>query len=182
MRFKGRYKTQYYFDIFIIYFLFYHLCFRKTEEGFFLLTRKGQFKLFIIFIQRMVSLMVILFTTKCFLFVYMYIDLLKLKAYTVFENSDADLSWLLFFFFFKAKVISCRSVTCVSWLSHTCTYTNLFPKPPTTFLKFFLRGERRKYAVKKFRLKRVSNSQPPGHESNTPLSHPGGATLLIRIM
>ena len=44
----------------------------------------------------MVSLMVILFSTKCFLFVYMYIDLLKLKAYEVFENSDADLS-----FFFK---------------------------------------------------------------------------------
>ena len=33
---------------------------------------------------------------KCFLFVYMYIDLLKLKAYKLFENSDADLSWLLF--------------------------------------------------------------------------------------
>ena len=44
----------------------------------------------------MVSLTVILFSTKCFLFVYMYIDLLKLKAYKLFENSDADLSWLLF--------------------------------------------------------------------------------------
>ena len=44
----------------------------------------------------MVSLMVILFRTKCFLFVYMYIDLLKLKAYKLFENSDADLYWLLF--------------------------------------------------------------------------------------
>ena len=41
--------------------------------------------------------MVILFSTKCFLFVYMYIDLLKLKAYKLFENSDADLSWLLFY-------------------------------------------------------------------------------------
>ena len=41
--------------------------------------------------------MVFLFSTKCFLFVYMYIDLLKLKAYKLFENSDADLSWLLFF-------------------------------------------------------------------------------------
>ena len=46
----------------------------------------------------MVSLMVILFSTKCFLFVYMYIDLLKLKACKLF---DADLSWLFFFFFFK---------------------------------------------------------------------------------
>ena len=44
----------------------------------------------------MVSLMVILFSTKCFLFAYMYIDLLKLKAYKLFENSDADLFWLLF--------------------------------------------------------------------------------------
>ena len=44
----------------------------------------------------MVSLMVILFRAKCFLFIYMYIDLLKLKAYKLFENSYADLSWLLF--------------------------------------------------------------------------------------
>ena len=45
----------------------------------------------------MVSLMVILFR-KWFLFVYMYIyiDSLKIKTYEVFENSDADLSWLLF--------------------------------------------------------------------------------------
>ena len=44
----------------------------------------------------MVSLMVILYSTKCFLFVYMYTDLLRLKAYKLFENSDADLSWFLF--------------------------------------------------------------------------------------
>ena len=46
----------------------------------------------------MVSLKVIMFSTKGLLFVYMYIDLLKFKAYKAFENSDADLSWLLFFF------------------------------------------------------------------------------------
>ena len=40
--------------------------------------------------------MVNLFNAKCFLFAYMYIDLLKLKAYKVFENVDADFSWLLF--------------------------------------------------------------------------------------
>ena len=40
--------------------------------------------------------MVCLFSTKCFLFVYIYIDLLKLKAYKLFDNSDGDLSWLLF--------------------------------------------------------------------------------------
>ena len=44
----------------------------------------------------MVSLMVILFSTKCFLFVYMYIFLLKLKAYKLFEDSDADLSRVYF--------------------------------------------------------------------------------------
>ena len=42
----------------------------------------------------MISLMAILFSTKCFLFVYMYIDLWKLKAYKLFENSDAD-SWFV---------------------------------------------------------------------------------------
>ena len=31
----------------------------------------------------------------------------------------------------------------------------------------FSRGKRRKYAGKKVRLNRVSNSQPPGHESDT---------------
>ena len=78
---EGRFKTQ-----------------GKREGGLFLLTLKGKFKLYIVFIQRMVSLVVVLFSTKCFLFVYMYIDLLhvKLKAYKLFENSDADLSWLLF--------------------------------------------------------------------------------------
>ena len=89
-------KNKIIFDIFFINFLFYHFCFRKTEGGLFLLTLKGQFKLFIIFIQGMASLIVILFSTKCLLFIYMYIDLLKLKAYKLFENSDADLSWLLF--------------------------------------------------------------------------------------
>ena len=42
-----------------------------------------------------------------------------------------------------------------------------FPKPPTTFLTCFCRGERRKYAGKKSRLNRGWNSQPPGHESET---------------
>ena len=41
-----------------------------------------------------------------------------------------------------------------------------FPKPPTTFLTCFCSGERRKYAGKKVRLNRGSNSQPPGHESD----------------
>ena len=42
-----------------------------------------------------------------------------------------------------------------------------FPKPPTTFLTCFCRGERQKYAGKKSLLNQGSNSQPPGHESDT---------------
>ena len=50
----------------------------------------------------------------------------------------------------------------------TPVLTQLFlPKPPTTFLTCFCRGERRKYAGKKSRLNRGSKSQPPGHESDT---------------
>ena len=47
-----------------------------------------------------------------------------------------------------------------------------FPKPPTTFLTCFCRGERRKYAGKKSRLNRGSNSQPPGLESDTLTTEP----------
>ena len=47
-----------------------------------------------------------------------------------------------------------------------------FPKPPTTFLTCFCRGERRKYAGQKSRLNRGSNSQPTGHESDTLTTEP----------
>ena len=54
-----------------------------------------------------------------------------------------------------------------------------FPKPPTTFLTCFCRGERRKYAGKKSRLNWGSNSQPPSHESNTLTTEsPGQGSLL----
>ena len=49
-----------------------------------------------------------------------------------------------------------------------------FPKPPTTFLTCFCRGERRKYAGKKSRLNRGSNLQPPGHEADTLTTEPSG--------
>ena len=55
----------------------------------------------------------------------------------------------------------------------TPVLTQLFlPKPPTTFLTCFCRGERRKYAGKKSRLNQGSNSQPPGHESDTLTTEP----------
>ena len=47
-----------------------------------------------------------------------------------------------------------------------------FPKPPTTFLTCFCRGERQKYAGKKSHLNQGSNSQPPGHESDTLTTEP----------
>ena len=50
-----------------------------------------------------------------------------------------------------------------------------FPKPQTTFLTCFCRGERQKYTGSKVCLNRGSNSQPPGHESDTH-THPGGAS------
>ena len=49
-----------------------------------------------------------------------------------------------------------------------------FPNLPTTFLTCFCRGERRKYAGKKVRLNRGSNSQPPGRESDTLTTEPPG--------
>ena len=67
-----------------------------------------------------------------------------------------------------AKVISWRSVTHMfPGFSHTST--------STTFLSTcFCRGERRKYTGKKSRLNRGSNSQPPGHESDTLTTEPPG--------
>ena len=47
-----------------------------------------------------------------------------------------------------------------------------FPKPPTAFPTCFCRGERQKYAGKKSRLNRGSNSQPPGHESDMLTTEP----------
>ena len=47
-----------------------------------------------------------------------------------------------------------------------------FPKPLTTFLTCFCRGERQKYARKRSHLNRGSNSQPPSHESDTLTTEP----------
>ena len=56
----------------------------------------------------------------------------------------------------------------------------LFPKPPTTFLTCFCRGERPKYAGKKSRLNRRSNLQPPGHESDTLTTEPPGQGVSVK--
>ena len=57
-----------------------------------------------------------------------------------------------------------------------------FPKSPTTFLTCFCRGERRKYAGKRSRLNRGSNSQPPGHESDTLTNKPTGGPPKMKNM
>ena len=50
-----------------------------------------------------------------------------------------------------------------------------FPKPPTTFLTCFSRGERRKYAGKKVRLNHGSNrhNHQVMSQTRSPLSHTG---------
>ena len=49
-----------------------------------------------------------------------------------------------------------------------------FPKPPTTFLTCFCRGETRKYTGKKVCLNQGANSQPQGQESNMLTTEPSG--------
>ena len=58
-----------------------------------------------------------------------------------------------------------------------------FPKPPTTFLTCFCRGEKQKYAGKKSRLNWGLNSQPPGHESDMLTTEPSrqGATVVTQF-
>ena len=52
-----------------------------------------------------------------------------------------------------------------------------FPKPPTTFLTCFCRGEGRKYTGMKSRLNQGSNSQPPGRETDKLTTEPPGRGL-----
>ena len=52
-----------------------------------------------------------------------------------------------------------------------------FPKPPTTFLTCFCRGERRNNTGEKSRFNRGSKSQPPGNESDTLTTDPPGLGL-----
>ena len=75
-----------------------------------------------------------------------------------------------------AMVTSWRSVTHMCFLAFSHQYQNkiFFPKPPNTFLICFCWGERRKYAGKKVRFNRGSNSQPPGYESDTLTTVPSG--------
>ena len=95
------------------------------------------------------------------------------------ERLDRKLSnWLVVWLFnatLTAKGISWLSVTHMCFLgTHTSTNTLFFPKPLTTFLTCFCRGERRKYAGKKSHLNWGSNSKPQGHESDMLANEPLG--------
>ena len=64
----------------------------------------------------------------------------------------------------------------------TSVLTQLFfPKPQTTFLTCFCRGERRKNAEKKSRLNWGSNSQPPGHKSDTLTTELSGRVNQLKL-
>ena len=89
------------------------------------------------------------------------------------------IDWLIVLGFnatWTAKVISWRSVTHMCFLAFSHQHLNnfSFQSHDYAFLTCFCRGERRKYAGKKVRLNRGSNSQPPGHESVTLTTEPPG--------
>ena len=56
----------------------------------------------------------------------------------------------------------------------TPVLTNCLSKATTSFFTCFSRGERRKYTGKKVCHNQVSDSQPPGHESDTLNTEPHG--------
>ena len=106
-----------------------------------------------------------------------------LSAYTLFPRIFPKV------FFFKGLSVGWLVVlgfnvtltaNVISWLSMMHMFPGfltpviLIPKPPTTFLTGFCRGERPKYAGKKSLLYCGSNSQPPGHESDTLTTEPHG--------
>ena len=98
MLFEGRYKTQDYFRYFLYSFSDPSFIFSKNKIG-----------LILAYPQRIVEIFHYLYSKDGFtyrhsiqykmLLVRLHIDsidLLKLKAYELFENSDAGLSWLPF--------------------------------------------------------------------------------------
>ena len=82
-------------------------------------------------------------------------------------TQEAPVGWLVVLGFSSYGYMIAFGDAHVCLLSHTSTNTVFFPKPPSTFLTCFSRGARRKYIGKKVRLNRVSNWQPPDHESDT---------------
>ena len=96
MLFEGRNITQDYFRYFLHLFSVPSFIFSKNGSG-----------LILAYPRKVVLIIHYLYSKdgftyghsiqyKMLLFLYMYIDLSKLRTNKLFENSDADLSWLLF--------------------------------------------------------------------------------------
>ena len=64
-----------------------------------------------------------------------------------------------------------------SWLSHTNANKSFFPKPPTTSLTCFSRGEGQNYASTGYKNHNHQIMSP----TCSPLSHPGGANSISEI-
>ena len=93
MPFEGRYKTQVYFRYFLHLFSVPSFIFSKNRRGLIFAYPKRIVQIIhYLYSKDGFTYGQILFSTKCFLFVYVDKDLLRLKAYKLFENSDADLS------------------------------------------------------------------------------------------
>ena len=94
--FEGRYKTDY-FRYFLHLFSVPSFIFSKNGRGAYsCLPSKDSLNYSLSLFKGWFHLWPFYSVQNAFLFVYMYIDLSKLKAFKLFENSDADLSWLLF--------------------------------------------------------------------------------------
>ena len=82
--------------------------------------------------------------------------------------------------FATKSVADTTLLSVVSWLSHTGTNTTFLSKATDYFFHMLFRGERQNYAGKKSRLNRATNSQPPGHQSDTLTTEPSGRDLIQR--
>ena len=103
-------------------------------------------------------------TKKQFSFIqYIYLIVLLLTFYSIDTHFDTSATgWLVVSGFnatLTAKVILLQSVTHMCFLAFSHQYLKqiFFPKPPTTFLTCFCRGEWRKYAGKESPLNQGSN-------------------------
>ena len=79
------------------YILLHHLSLRKTEGGLFLLPSKDSYEIInYLFSKDGFTYSHSIQGKMLLVRLHVHINLLKLKAYKLFENGDADLSWLLF--------------------------------------------------------------------------------------
>ena len=96
MLYESRYKHKIIFDIFFIYFLSIIYLFEKRKRAYSYLPSKDSLIIHFLYSKHGFTYRQFI-QYKIFLVrLHVHIDLLKLKTYKLFEDSDADLSWLLF--------------------------------------------------------------------------------------